>query len=123
MDLSKGAAGPLVFKGYLASALLYPDRVEFKRSPIARLGGNRSAVVLLPDVLKVLRQDPTRLVNGYVHLLTAADEGRLRTVASDPVKAVAGNPRAIMFTWGQRDTYMKFLAAVEGAVARQRPQF
>lgn len=111
-----------MFKGHLASALLYSDRVEFKRRWAARLGGNRSAVVLLPDVLKVLRQDPTRLVNGYVHLLTAADEGRLRTVASDPVKAVAGNPRAIMFTWGQRDTYARFVAVMEEALQRQRPQ-
>ncbi|MFI9344958.1 hypothetical protein ACIG0D_27385 [Streptomyces sp. NPDC052773] len=122
MDLSKGAAGPLVFKGHLASALLYPDRVEFKRRWVARLGGNRSGVVLLPDVLKVLRQDPTRFVNGYVHLLTAADGGRLRAAASDPVKAVAGNPRAIMFTWNQRDTFAKFVAAVEEALQRQRPQ-
>ncbi|AJP04762.1 hypothetical protein TU94_28265 [Streptomyces cyaneogriseus subsp. noncyanogenus] len=122
MDLSKGPVGPLAFKGYMASALLYEDRVEFKRPLVARLGGNRSGTVLLRDVLKVLSREPTRLVNGHVHLLTAEDPGQLRAWADAPVKQVAGNPRAIMFTWGQRDTYTKFLTAVEGALQRQRPQ-
>ncbi|MFJ7111770.1 hypothetical protein ACIQW4_01150 [Streptomyces albogriseolus] len=122
MDLSKGAAGPLVFKGYTASALLLEDRVEFQRRWVAKLGGNRSGTVLLDDVLKVHRREPTRLVNGHVHLLTAVDEGGLRVWADAPVKQIAGNPRAILFTWNQRDVYAKFLAAVEAAWQKRGPR-
>ncbi|CAM5602327.1 hypothetical protein [Streptomyces coeruleorubidus] len=121
MDLSKPApeSGPLAFKGYMATALLYPDRVEFKRSPIARLGGNRSGTVLLADVLKVHQVAPTRLVNGHVHLMTAEDPGALRSLSMTPKQQPAGNPRTILFTWQQRDTYTKFVAAVEAALGEQ----
>lgn len=117
MDLSKPApqSAPLTFKGWQATAVLYPDRVEFKRVWLARLGGNRSGVVLLADVLKIHHVSPTRLVNGWVHLMTVEDPGGLRAWADAPVKQVAGNLRAIMFTWGQRDTFTKFVAAVEAA--------
>ncbi|WP_282084046.1 hypothetical protein [Streptomyces tendae] len=121
MDLSKGPSGPLVFKGYMATATLHVDRVEFKRPLVARLGGNRSGTVLLADVLKILRKEPTRLVNGHVHLLTAEDDGSLRTASMSPEKTVAGNPRAIMFTWQQQERYGQFLTAVEEAWGRYRP--
>lgn len=111
-----------MFKGYMASASLHEDRVDFKRPLVARLGGNRSGTVLLGDVLKILHKEPTRLLNGHVHLLTVQDPGGLRAWADSPVKQVAGNPRAIMFTWRQRDTYTKFLAAVEAAWRERGPQ-
>lgn len=116
MDLSKPPPSyPLTFKGHLATALLFPDRVEFRRRWAARLSGNRSGTVLLADVLKIDAVGPTGWVNGYVHLVTVADSGRLRATSRLPQEAVAGNPRTIMFSYGQRDTYAAFVAAVEAA--------
>lgn len=99
----------------MATAVLYPDRVEFKRSPLARLGGNRSGTVLLADVLKIHAVEPTGWINGHVHLQTAADAGPLRVASRSSQQAVGGNPRTIMFRIGQRDTFTKFVAAVEAA--------
>lgn len=117
MDLSKPSpqSGPLVFKGHLATAVLYPDRVVFRRRWVARLGGNRSGVVLLGDVLKVHHVAPTRFVNGHVHLMTPEDPSALRNLSMTAGQQPAGNPRAILFTWFQRDTFTKFVAAVEAA--------
>jgi hypothetical protein len=94
MDFSKGPAIPPVFTGHMATATVYPDRVVFKRPLWARLGGNRSSTVLLGDVLKILHEEPTLTLNGYVHLATVQDEGMLRTVSQTLEKAVAGNSRA-----------------------------
>ncbi|MGA5142548.1 hypothetical protein [Streptomyces azureus] len=124
MDLSKGAMSPepRVFKGWQASALLFADRVEFKRIWVARLGGNRSGSVQLSDVLKIHSVPPTRLVNGHVHLMTAEDPGALRNLTTATQQQPAGNPRTILFSWNQRDAYTKFLAAVEAAWREQGPQ-
>lgn len=118
MDLSKQPAPqsePSSFKGHMAKAVVYPDRVEFRRSPLARLGGNRSGVVLLADVVQVNAVDPTGWVNGHVHLQTAEDPGGVRTLTATPGQQPAGNPRTVMFRWGQRETYKAFLAAVQAA--------
>jgi len=111
MDLSNPApqSEPLAFKGHLATALLFADRVEFRRRWVARLSGNRSGTVLLADVLKIDAVEPTGWVNGYVHLVTGADRVPVG------VTTAAGNPRTILFSYGQRDTYTKFVAAVEVA--------
>ncbi|KAF2774609.1 hypothetical protein [Streptomyces sp. OM5714] len=125
MDLSKGGGEPRVFKRHMATATLHEDRVDFKRPLVARLGGNRSSTVLLGDVLKILRREPTRLANGHIHLLTTQDDGPLRAASMPPEKTVAGNPRAIMFTWQQRQGYADFLAASSrrgnGATRRGAP--
>jgi hypothetical protein len=121
MDFNKPAPQPQSFKGHMATAVLHPDRVEFRRRWIARLGGNRSGTVLLADVLKVLQVEPTRWVNGYVQLLTLADEGRVRATSREPVKAAAGNPRTILFSWGQRETQAAFVAAVEESLQGRGP--
>ncbi|KPC86567.1 hypothetical protein ADL35_09740 [Streptomyces sp. NRRL WC-3753] len=110
-----------MFKGYMATVTLREDRVDFKRSLVARLGGNRSSTVLLGDVLKIPRREPTRQVNGHIHLLTAQDDGSLRAASMSPEKTVAGNPRAIMFTWQQRQGHADFFAAVEQAWQRCDP--
>lgn len=122
MDLSKPAPSqPPTFKGWQATAVLHPDRVEFKRIWIAKLGGNRSGSVLLADVLKIHHVAPTRFVNGWVHLMTAEDPGALRNLSMNAGQQPAGNPRAILFTWFQRDTFEKFLAAVEAAWREAHP--
>ncbi len=117
MDLSKGSseAQPLSFKGHMATAVLHPDRVEFRRSPLARLGGNRSGIVLLADVLKVHHVAPTRFVNGWVHLMTVEDPAALRAGSMTAGQQPAGHPRTILFTWFQRGTFVKCVAAVEAA--------
>lgn len=122
MDLSKPAPGsqPCSFKGYLATATLLPDRVAFRRPWVARLGGNRSAEALWSDVIAINISEPTRVLNGHVHLQTAADPGGLRAWADAPVKQVAGNPRSIMFTWNQREMFKAFVAAVQAAWEAQR---
>lgn len=123
MDLSKPApqSEPLRFKGWQASAFVYPDRVEFKRIWLSRLGGNRSGTVLLADVLKIHHVPPTRFVNGWVHLMTAEDPGALRAASMTAGQQPAGNPRVILFTWNQRDTFTKFVAAVEAAWRESHP--
>lgn len=122
MDLSKPSPSqPPTFKGWQATAVLHPDRVEFKRIWLARLGGNRSGSVLLADVLKIHHVAPSRLVNGYVHLMTAEDPAALRNLSTAPQQQPAGNPRTILFTWNQRDTFEKFLATVEAAWRQAHP--
>ena len=111
-----------MFKGWLASAVVHADRVEFRRRWVARLGGNRSGSVLLDEVLKIHRVEPTRLVNGHVHLMTAADGGAARVLAPALDQTPAGNPRTIMFTWGQRETYAAFVATAEEAWRARKPQ-
>lgn len=123
MDLHKQPAPPSEpqsFKGSLVTATLFPDRVVLRRPWVVRLGGNRSGEVLLADVVAVNAVEPTRLMNGYVHLQTAADPGGLRAWADAPVKQVAGNPRSVMFSYGQRETFKGFVAAVQGAWEAQR---
>lgn len=123
MDLNKPSPPPYPqsFKGHLTTAVLHADRVDFRRRWITRLGGNRSGSVLLADVLKVLQVEPTRWVNGHVHLLTAADPGALRNLSMETGQQPAGNPRAILFSWGQRETQAAFVAAVETALQGLRP--
>ncbi|MFI9174855.1 hypothetical protein [Streptomyces lincolnensis] len=120
MDLNKPASEsqPQSFKGHMATATVLPDRVVFKRSPLARLGGNRPGEVLLSDVLAINAVKPTRWVNGHMHLQTAADAGPLRIASRETQRMVAGNHRAIMFAWGRRETFKRFVAAVQGARRR-----
>ncbi|QQM45151.1 DUF4429 domain-containing protein [Streptomyces liliifuscus] len=106
----------------MATATVFPDRVVFKRSRLARLGGNRSGEVLLAAVVAVNVVEPTGWVNGYVHLQTAADAGPLRVVSKAQQQAVAGNPRTIMFSYGQRETFKEFTAAVQAAWEAQGPR-
>lgn len=124
MDLNKPApppqSQPQSFKGSLATATLLSDRVVFRRPLVARFGGNRSGEVLLADVIAINVSEPTRLLNGHVHLQTATDPGGLRAWADAPVKQVAGNPRSIMFTWNQRETFKAFVAAVQAAWEAER---
>lgn len=122
MDFSKPApeSGPQSYKGHMATATVLPDRVVFKRSPLARLGGNRPGEVLLADVIAINVVEPTRWVNGHVHLQTAADSGPVRAASKDAQQAKAGNPRTIMFSYGQRETFKEFVAAVQGAWEAQR---
>jgi len=118
MDLSKQPAPepePESFKGHMATATVHPDRVVFKRSRLARLGGNGSGEVLLSEVVAINVVEPTGWVNGYVHLQTAADPAPLRVVSKAQQQAVVGNPRTIMFAYGQRETFKQFVAAVEAA--------
>ncbi|MEV0556272.1 hypothetical protein AB0I27_22820 [Streptomyces sp. NPDC050597] len=124
MDFSKPAppSEPKSYKGHMAAATVYPDRVAFKRSPLARLGGNRSGEVLLAAVLAINIVEPTGWVNGHVHLQTAADAGPLRIASKTSQQAVAGNPRSIMFSYGQRETFKEFVAAVQAAWEAQRPR-
>ncbi|MER6135112.1 DUF4429 domain-containing protein [Streptomyces sp. NPDC001815] len=122
MDFSKSAPTPepQSYKGPMTSATVYPDRVVFKRSALARLGGNRSGEVPLADVVEVNVVEPTGWVNGHVHLQAAADAGPLRVVSRAQQQAVAGNPRTIMFSYGQRETFKEFVAAVQAAWAAAR---
>jgi hypothetical protein len=106
----------------MATATVLPDRVVFKRSRLARLGGNRSGEVLLAGVVAINVVEPTGWVNGHVHLQTAADPAPLRVVSKAQQQAVAGNPRTIMFSYGQRETFKLFVAAVQAAWEAQRPR-
>jgi hypothetical protein len=97
---------PLVFKGYLATVTLWPGRVQIDRTFVGRINGNYSVSIPWQRVTGIDFLDPTRVVNGHVHVavdseargLAAADSGRWRGGAT-------GNPHAIMFTWRQRVTY------------------
>jgi hypothetical protein len=103
---------PQTFKGYSAVATLYPDRVEIRRNRFAKLAGHKDSTTYLADVLKPHGKPPTRLVNGYVHLATESDPPHLRTATLEVSKTWMGNERSLLFTWNQRDTQTKFLAAV-----------
>jgi hypothetical protein len=78
--------------------------------------------VLLAAVVQVNVVEPTGWVNGHVHLQTAADAGPLQYLTSTPGQQPAGNPRSIMFSYGQRETFKRFVAAVQAAWEAQRPQ-
>ncbi|MGW4048454.1 hypothetical protein [Streptomyces sp. NPDC004721] len=112
---------PQTFKGYSAVATLYPDRIEIRRNRLAKLAGHKGSITYFADVLKPHGKPPTRLVNGYVHLATENDPPHLRTAAVEISKTWTGNERSILFTWNQRDTQTKFLAAVLAAWRQAYP--
>lgn len=124
MDLRKQsgpAAQPLTFKGYSAVATLYPDRVEIRRNRFAKIAGHKDSTTLFTDVLKPHGKEPTKLINGYVHLATDADPAQWKTLTLDVPKTWTGNERSILFTWNQRDTQAKFHAAVLAAWRKAYP--
>jgi hypothetical protein len=97
---------PLVFKGYLASVTLRPDRIQIDRTFIGRINGNHSASILWEHLAGVDFLDPTRLINGHMHFATATDpRGLTATGGGRRLAAAARNPHAIMFTWQQRAAY------------------
>ncbi|MBT2493762.1 hypothetical protein J7E96_35765 [Streptomyces sp. ISL-96] len=104
---------PLVFKGYLATATLHHDRVDIRRSRLAKLGGNKDATVALADVVRIVSKEPTLLVNGYVFLATESDPGPLRGFAARPAGQVAGNPHTIMFTLARAKAFAAFLESAD----------
>lgn len=114
-DAPTPAPEPTVFKAHLATVTLHPDRVEIRRSRMAKIAGNKDNTIPLRDVIKIQSTDPTLAINGHVHLATEEDRGRLTAFTTAPQKQIAGNPRAIMFTYMQRDRMAKLLAAVDAA--------
>jgi hypothetical protein len=97
---------PLVFKGYLASVTLLPDRIQIDRTFMGRINGNHSASIPWQQLASVDLLDPTRLINGHVHFATGNDpRGLTATGDGRRMAAAARNPHAIMFTWQQRTTY------------------
>ena len=71
------------------------------------------------DVIKVHFKDPSRLVNGYVHLATEQDRGQLRIATAKAQRAVANSSRTVIFTWNQRESYAAYVEAVTAAVQAQ----
>ena len=97
---------PLLFKGYLATATLLPDRIQIDCKPMGRINGNRSTSIPWQHLVGADFLDPTRLVNGHVHFAIASDpRGLTATGGGDRMAAAARNPHAIMFTWRQRAAY------------------
>jgi hypothetical protein len=97
---------PLAFKGYLATVMLRPDRIQIDRTLLGRVNGNHSAHISWRQLVGVDFLDPTRLINGQVHFATASDpRGLSATGGGRRMAAAARNPHAIMFTWQQRATY------------------
>ena len=116
---------PLVFKGYLASVTLLPDRIRIDRTFMARLNGNHSASILWQQLASVDFLDPTRLINGHVHFATVDDpRGLTATGDGRRMGAAARNPHAMMFTWQRRVTYERLrdlLMANQVAPSNQVP--
>ncbi|RDG37945.1 hypothetical protein [Streptomyces corynorhini] len=122
LNFSKGAVpaqAPRAFKGYVATVTVHQDRAEIKRKLMGKITGNKDAVIPLASVIKVLSKEPTRLVNGYVQLATEDDRGLLVIATTEAERSIAGNPRTILFTWNQRETYTAYLAAATAAVQAQ----
>lgn len=121
MDFSKGnaSAEPLTFKGQLATLTITPGIAEISRRAIGKLGGARDATIHLVNVVSVQCKEPTRLVNGYLYFADATDPKRIVAWSTDTRKQVAGNSHAIMFSWQQRDTYVKAKAAVDQIMANR----
>ncbi|MEU9475689.1 hypothetical protein [Streptomyces sp. NPDC048191] len=103
---------PRTFRGFNGKAVLHDDRVEIKRALGARIGGAKSSVIPLPQLVKVISKPPTRWLNGWVYLATDADPAHLRYWADPPKTKIGGNPQAILYTWWQRDIQSDFIAAV-----------
>jgi hypothetical protein len=102
---------PLVFKGYLASVTLRPDRIQIDRTFMGRVNGNHTARILWGQLAAVDFLDPTRLINGHVHFAAADDpRGLTATGGGRRLAAAARNPHAIMFTWQQRAAYEQLRA-------------
>lgn len=116
-DFSKAPApAPQVFKAYLSTVTIHQDRIEVKRPRLAKIGGNRDAVIPIADVIIVQVKDPTKLVNGHVFLETIEDHKSVTVWSTDNSKQVAGNPHAVMFTWQKRDRFNAFVAAIQAAI-------
>ena len=97
---------PLPFKGYLATVILHPDRIQIDRTVMGRVNGNRSTSISWQQLAGADFLDPTRLINGHVHFATVTDpRGLTATGGGNRMAAAARNPHAIMFTWQQRAAY------------------
>ena len=97
---------PLPFKGYLATVILHPDRIQIDRTVMGRVNGNRSTSISWQQLACADFLDPTRLINGHVHFATVTDpRGLTATGGGNRMAAAARNPHAIMFTWQQRAAY------------------
>lgn len=99
---------PLVFKAYLGTVTLYPDRIDISRTFMGKINGNRSTSTPWQQVIAVDFLDPTKLTNGHIHFASASDpRGLSSTGGGNRMAAAARNPRSIMFTWQQRHRYQQ----------------
>lgn len=97
---------PLVFKAYLGTVTLHPDRIDITRTFMGKINGNRSTSTPWKQVIAVDFLEPTRMINGHIHFVTATDpRGLTATGGGNRMAAAARNPRSIMFTWQQRSRY------------------
>jgi hypothetical protein len=113
---------PLVFKGYLATMTLHPDRIEITRTFMGRVNDNRSAVIPWAQVVAADFRDPALARNAYIHFVVPGDpRGLTVTGSGNRLAAAARQPHALMFTWQQRNTYQHLKGMLE-ASALQSPQ-
>lgn len=111
---------PLVFRGYTATVTLCADRAEIRRKFVGKVGGAKDCVIPIAEVAEVQSKEPTRLVNGYVHLVTAQDRRQFRIAdGAAQTRLMAGNSHTVLFSWNQRETYAAYLAVVTARVHGQ----
>ncbi|MEY9847735.1 hypothetical protein ABH940_004830 [Streptacidiphilus sp. BW17] len=109
---------PLVFKGYLATVTLHPDRIEIARTFAGRMNGNRSGTIPWHQVVAADFRDPTITKNGYIHFVVSGDPRGLTSGGNgNRLAATARQPHALMFTWQQRETYRQLKGMLEASAA------
>lgn len=108
---------PLVFTAHLATVTIHADRVEIERPRLARQGGHASTVVPFDEITGFIHRDPTQAASGHVYLADYADtySWSLRQWESASTEKMAANPRAVVFTWEQRERMAEFRAALHAA--------
>jgi len=112
---------PLTVKGYLATVTIYPDRIEIQRKFMGRTNGNRSISIPWQQAVAIDFMDPGRMMNGHIHFVAVGDpRGLTATGGGNRMSAAARNPRAIMFTWQQREDYGKLQELLTRAASSAR---
>ena len=95
---------PVAFKGFMSTVTLHPDHVVITRTFMGKLGGNRSAVIPVSDVVQVRAHEPSITEHGYIWFATPTDPTFVTPMGKGR-QGVTTNQHVVMFKRGQRQAY------------------
>jgi hypothetical protein len=104
------------FRGLNATAFLYSDRVELKKTRTKKLTGAVDVIVPFDDLIRFFSEPPTFWLNGWVYLAVDSDPENLAYWHHPSRWKIGGEPHLIAFSWWQRKIQNEFEAEVRRAV-------
>ncbi|MFD7731575.1 hypothetical protein ACFV6F_14455 [Kitasatospora phosalacinea] len=105
---------------YPGKVIVSEDRVVIRRSLLARLGGAENVTIPVADIVNVVSEVPTPVLNGYTFFETRGPSGSRALPDGTPRRKTFASPHTVAFTAAQKGNQQKLLEAVEFARARLR---